>query len=80
MLYSNATEHQWANPTGQFEMMKLATPVYKLLGVEGMSVVEFPATGKLVDSRLGYWIRDGKHELNAEDWKMFTTYADKWMK
>ena len=80
VLYSNATEDQWANPTGQFEMMKLATPVYKLLGVEGMSVVEFPATGKLVDSRLGYWIRDGKHEMNAEDWKMFTTYADKWMK
>lgn len=80
VLYSNATEDQWANPTGQFEMMKLATPVYKLLGVDGLGATEIPATGKLLDSRLGYWIRVGKHEMNAEDWKVFTTYADKWMK
>ena len=80
VLYSNATEDQWANPTGQFEMMKLATPVYKLLGVEGLGATEFPESGKLIDSRLGYWIRAGKHEMNAEDWKVFTTYADKWMK
>jgi len=80
VLYTNATEDQWANPKGQFEMMKLATPVYKLLGVEGMGEAEFPAVGKVVDSRLGYWIRDGKHEMNAEDWKVFLAFADKWMK
>ena len=80
VLYSNATEDQWANPIGQFEMMKLATPVYKLLGVDGLGATEFPATGKVVDSRLGYWIRTGKHEMNAEDWKVFTAFADKWMK
>ncbi len=80
VLYSNATEDQWANPTGQFEMMKLATPVYKLLGIDGLGATEFPATGKLLDSRLGYWIREGKHEMNAEDWKVFVLFADKWMK
>ncbi len=80
VLYSNATDDQWANPTGQFEMMKLATPVYKLLGVEGLGATEFPAAGKVLDSRLGYWIRGGKHEMNAEDWKVFVLFADKWMK
>ena len=80
VLYSNATEDQWANPKGQFEMMKLATAVYKLLSVDGLGATESPATGKVVDSRLGYWIREGKHEMNPEDWKVFVTFADKWMK
>ena len=80
VMYTNATEDQWANPKGQFEMMKLATPTYKLLGAEGMTATEFPAVGKVIDSRMGYWIREGKHEMNAEDWKVFVGFADKWMK
>lgn len=80
VLYTNATEDEWANPTGQFEMLKLATPVYELLGVKGMESEKMPEVGKLVDSRLGYWIRAGKHEMNRDDWKIFVQYANKWMK
>jgi hypothetical protein len=35
--------------------------------VEGVSSKKMPAVGKLMDSRLGYWIRDGKHSMNRED-------------
>lgn len=61
-------------------MMKRATPVYELLGVEGMKATAMPEVGKLTDSRLGYWIRSGKHEMNGEDWKTFLAFADKWLK
>jgi hypothetical protein len=30
-----------------------------------------------VDSRLGYYIRPGKHSMTAEDWQIFLTFADK---
>jgi hypothetical protein len=80
VLYSNATGDAWANPSGQFDMMKRATPVYELLGVKGMEAAAMPAVGKRVDSRLGYWIRPGKHEVNGDDWKTFVAFADKWMK
>lgn len=80
VLYTNATEDLWANPSGQFDMMRRATPVYQLLGETGMAAEKMPAAGKLIDSRLGYWIRDGKHEMNADDWKTFLTFADKWLK
>jgi hypothetical protein len=80
VLYSNATEDLWANPSGQFDMMKRATPVYELLGVEGMKAATMPEVGQLADSRLGYWIRTGKHEMNPDDWKTFLAFADKWMK
>ena len=80
VLYTNATEDEWANPSGQFQMMKHATAVYELLGVDGCKADAMPKTGKLLDSRLGYWIREGKHEMNAADWATFIEFAGKWMK
>jgi hypothetical protein len=46
VLYSNATEDLWANPSGQFDMMRRATPVYDLLGVEGMKAATMPRRGR----------------------------------
>ena len=80
MLFSNATDDQWADPPGQFEVLKAATPVYKLLGVEGLAEGATPAEGKLTDSRLGYWVRPGKHEMSRSDWATFLAFADKWLK
>ncbi len=77
VLLSNAVEDTWANPAGQFQMLAAADPVYRLLGVEGVKVKTMPAVGQLVDSRLGYFIRAGKHSMNGEDWKVFLDFADK---
>ncbi len=80
LLFSNAVDDTWANPGGQFEMLQAADPVYRLLGVEGLSAKTRPAVGTLVDSRLGYFIRAGKHSMNKEDWKIFLDFADKHLK
>ncbi|HRZ99757.1 MAG TPA: acetylxylan esterase [Candidatus Paceibacterota bacterium] len=77
VLLSNATEDTWANPAGQFEMLQAANPVYRLLKVEGLRTQQMPETGRLVDSRLGYFIRPGKHSTTPEDWKAFLDFADR---
>jgi hypothetical protein len=77
VLLSNAVEDTWANPEGQFQVLQAADPVYRLLGVEGLSAKQMPETGKLVDSRLGYYIRPGKHSMTREDWQIFRAFADK---
>ena len=76
VLFTNAVEDQWANPDGQFEMLRAAEPVYKLLGAGGLESRERPAVGKLSAGRLGYFIRDGKHSMNRVDWRAFLDYAD----
>ena len=38
-----------------------------------------PPVGTLLDSRLGYFIREGKHSMGQEDWKVFLDFADRWM-
>jgi hypothetical protein len=80
VLFTNAVEDTWANPPGQFEMLKLADKVYRLLGMEGLEASAMPETGKLVDSRLGYFIRPGKHAMTRADWKVFLDFADRNLK
>ncbi|MES2572532.1 MAG: acetylxylan esterase, partial [Verrucomicrobiota bacterium] len=61
VLFSTATEDLWSNPSGQFDMLRAADPVYRLVSGEGIEAKTLPEPGKLVDSRLGYFIRPGKH-------------------
>ena len=80
VLYTNGIEDQWANPDGQFEMLKAASPVYKLCGADGVGAAEMPPIGKLLDSRLGYFVRTGPHVSDPDYWKTFLDYADKYFK
>jgi hypothetical protein len=80
VLYTNGIEDQWANPDGQFEMLKAASPVYRLCGAEGVGAAEMPPLGSLLDSRLGYYLRTGPHVSDPDYWKTFLDYADKYFK
>jgi hypothetical protein len=77
VLFSAAEEDQWANPKGQFEVLRAADPVYRFLGVEGLATEQMPPIGQLVGARLGYYIREGKHSMTANDWEVFMDFADK---
>ncbi len=77
VLFSNAAEDLWANPSGQFEMLKAADPVYRLLGAGGLEAKTMPESGKLSDGTLGYYIRPGKHSMTREDWQVFLDFADR---
>jgi hypothetical protein len=77
VLFSNAVEDTWANPDGQLEVLKAANGAYHLLGAGGIDPQARPEVGRLIDSRLGYFLRGGKHSMNAEDWKAFLDFADK---
>jgi hypothetical protein len=76
VLFANAVEDQWANPDGQFEVLRAADPVYRFLGVAGLGVDQMPEPGKLVGGRLGYFIRPGRHSMTLEDWQAFWDFAD----
>ena len=80
VLLSNATEDLWANPDGQYAMLKAAAPVYGLFGHKLSLPEERPGIDQLLNERLGYYIRPGKHSMNSGDWKTWLDYADKWLK
>jgi dienelactone hydrolase len=77
VLFSNAQDDQWANPSGQFEVLQAATPVYRFLGAEGLTATNAPTLRVLQNSRLGYYIREGKHSMTTDDWSVFMDFADR---
>jgi hypothetical protein len=36
-----------------------------------------PSQRQLVGHRLGYYIREGKHSMTADDWRVFMDFADR---
>jgi hypothetical protein len=78
LLFTNAVEDTWANPNGQFEVLQAADRVYRFLNAGGLEPVSVPETGKLIESKLGYFIRPGKHSMTPADWDVFLAYADRW--
>ena len=78
---TNAEDDQWANPGGQFDVLRAAAPAYELFDVAKPVVAErMPEQGKLSPERLGYFIRAGKHAMTPDDWKVYLDYCDKWLK
>jgi hypothetical protein len=77
LLVHSATLDLWADPKGEFLSTVAATPVYRLLGVEGMRESQWPAADQLIDSRIGYFLRTGVHDVTTADWQSYITFAKK---
>lgn len=77
VLFTNGRDDTWINPDGQFEVLRAAAAVYRLLGAGDFPATQPPPDGKLIDSTLGFFLRPGAHSLKPEDWKAFLDFADK---
>jgi hypothetical protein len=76
VLFTNGRADTWINPAGQFEVLRAAAPVYRLLGAGDFKFEELPPDGELMGGTLGYYLRPGAHSLLREDWKVFLDFAD----
>jgi hypothetical protein len=77
LLLANAAEDTWANPVGQFEALRAAEPVYRLVRAGGLESEHMPAPGQLSAGSLGYFLRAGTHSMTTQDWAAFLDYADR---
>ena len=77
---TNGVEDQWADPPGQFDLLRAADPVYRLLGAGGLEAGESPRLGEASFGRLGYYLRAGGHVTDPEYWKVFLDFADRHLK
>jgi len=75
---ASASGDDWADPEGEFLACVHAGSVYELLGCKGVGATEMPAPGApLHEGRIGYHLREGKHDLVESDWQHYMDFADR---
>ncbi len=77
VLIHSATEDLWADPRGEFLAAQGADAVYRLLGTDGFAARDLPGPGVLIWSRIGYFLRAGKHDVTDADWASYLDFADR---
>lgn len=79
LLYvASASEDIWADPNSEFDSAAHASPVYRLLGHEGLGAITFPGPDAPIhNGRIGYHVRTGKHNLTEYDWSCYLDFAAK---
>jgi len=75
-LVCSAKKDGWADPRGEFLATKHASPVFELLGAEGLPLDEMPELGRLPKSTVSYRIRAGGHDVKLQDWHAYMDFAD----
>ncbi|QHV99422.1 alpha/beta hydrolase family protein [Spirosoma endbachense] len=76
-LYAtNASKDLWADPTGTYLSVKLASKVYELYGIKANLPANPPGINQpIMTSSVGYHNREGEHNLTAYDWSNFIKFA-----
>lgn len=76
LLQTGSTDY-WSDPKGEYLAAEAASPVWRLLGTEGLAIDRFPAAGEAILSRLGYYMHEGGHGILRQDWPVFLAFMQK---
>ncbi|GMQ24874.1 acetylxylan esterase [Algoriphagus sp. oki45] len=79
VYYSSAREDRWADPKGEYLGLSLGSRVFsEIYGKKAVFEQEFEAlSGPVHLESVGYHIREGKHDLTWEDWRIFLEFVEK---
>lgn len=81
LYVASAKDDLWADPQGAFNSIKFAKSAFELYGLEALpdDMQTYPPTGEACFCEsMAVHMREGWHDINAEDWKFYLDYMDKY--
>lgn len=76
LLILSGRDDSYSDPEGEFLSGVAATPVYELFGSEGLATTNWPSSGTLINSPVGYYMHSGGHDVTTDDWAATLNWAD----
>ena len=77
LYVASGVEDTWADARGEYLSAFHASEVYRLLGKQGLTSEKSPPVNEaIIESDVGYHIRDGGHSVEPYDWQRFLDFAD----
>ncbi|UOQ68571.1 glucuronyl esterase domain-containing protein [Hymenobacter volaticus] len=74
LLLQTGNTDYWSDPKGEFLAAVAATPVYNLLGQQGIETNTLPAASQKVGGTLSYYMHDGGHGILPSDYPVFAEF------
>jgi len=76
LYVASAAGDLWSDPRGEFLAVVNASPVYELLGKQGIGTDKMPDVHQPIQHTVAYHIRAGEHGITAYDWEQYLKFAD----
>lgn len=78
----SSTGDTWADPRGEYLSAYHAGEIYRLLGTNvALTEKTSPPVGSaIIESHVGYHLREGGHSIEPYDWQKFIEFADHHLK
>ena len=74
---ASGIEDTWADPRGEYASAFHGSKVYELFGKQGLKSEKLPPLGEpILQSNVGYHVREGGHSVELYDWRRFMDFAD----
>lgn len=80
LLLQTGTTDIWSDPVGEFVAAVSATPVYRLLGKDGLETDQMPQAGQVVGGTVAYYMHEGGHGTIPSDWAVFLDFLEREMR
>jgi hypothetical protein len=76
VLLQTGNADRWSDPKGEFLAAVAATPVFTLLGKDGIDATQMPAAGTPILHTLGCFMHTGGHGIIPSDWEYFYKFLE----
>lgn len=78
LYVASAEDDLWADPVGAFNSLQYAKSAFALYGFEVIGAEEPAVDTAFFCESMGYHVRSGWHDMQAEDWAFYLDYMDQY--